>query len=309
MPTGKEIQYRYYETPPNSFILALLGENWVRPYGLDLPQGSMHFHNLLEIGVCNEGEGKLIFLDGSIGYSPGTITVIPENCPHHTLANEGTTSAWEYLFIAVEDFMAMEKRSNGVLMYKNLLINTTYHVTNKIENPILWKIITLMLDLYRLKPSLYLEMAKSFLTSLMISISNLNIGKEKPAEDVFEDNELIVKAIEYIHKNYMQQIKIKEVAAICHLSETHFRRIFESNMNISPLHYVNLVRIDRACRMLRNTRVPIQNIASECGFVTLSSFNRNFKMLMGTSPKVWRSAGIEDTVMIDSNTMLYNGWR
>lgn len=52
----KEIEFRYYEIPQNEPCIALLGEAWVRPYGMD----SLHFHNYMEIGFCYDGIGELV---------------------------------------------------------------------------------------------------------------------------------------------------------------------------------------------------------------------------------------------------------
>lgn len=59
-------------------------------------------------------------------------------------------------------------------------------------------------------------------------------------------------------------------------------------MNMSPLEYINLVRVQTACDLLKRTDEPITTIAGKCGFTTLSTFNRNFKQITGVSPSQWR---------------------
>ena len=72
------------------------------------------------------------------------------------------------------------------------------------------------------------------------------------------------------------------------MSETHFRRTFSAYMKMSPLEYINLVRIQTACEYLKKTDVPVSDIAYKCGFTTMSTFNRNFKQIMGIAPYEWR---------------------
>ena len=74
----KEIEFRYYEIPQNEPCIALLGEAWVRPYGMD----SLHFHNYMEIGFCYDGIGELVLDEQTIPYKQGMFTVIPKNFPH-----------------------------------------------------------------------------------------------------------------------------------------------------------------------------------------------------------------------------------
>ena len=86
----------------------------------------------------------------------------------------------------------------------------------------------------------------------------------------------------------VKNIKIENLAKSCHISETHFRRLFTSYMKVSPLEYINTVRIQTACDLLQKTDAPVADIAHKCGFTTNSTFNRNFKQLMGVTPIEWR---------------------
>ena len=69
------IELRFYEIPQNEYVLALLGENWIRDYGHD--EVHLHFHNLMEIGVCRNGTGKLILDEEQRPYQPAMVSIIP----------------------------------------------------------------------------------------------------------------------------------------------------------------------------------------------------------------------------------------
>jgi hypothetical protein len=53
----KTVEFRYYDLPQKEYVLALLGEKWVRKYGDGITY--LHFHNLMEIGVCRTGKAHL----------------------------------------------------------------------------------------------------------------------------------------------------------------------------------------------------------------------------------------------------------
>lgn len=53
------MEYRYYEAPEKCPVLALLGEKWVQNYGYQIDY--LHFHNMMEIGVCYYGEGTIVW--------------------------------------------------------------------------------------------------------------------------------------------------------------------------------------------------------------------------------------------------------
>ena len=97
------MQFRYYDPPQKEHCLALLGQSWVREYsnGIDY----LHFHNLMEIGYCRQGNGILVLNDRCLPYESGMISVIPRNYPHSTNSEVGTTSSWEYLFLDPEEML------------------------------------------------------------------------------------------------------------------------------------------------------------------------------------------------------------
>ena len=69
------MEFRYYQMPAGSPILALLGQKWVQNYGNDVDY--LHFHNYLEIGFCYEGDGVMAFGEAKMRFSGREFTVIP----------------------------------------------------------------------------------------------------------------------------------------------------------------------------------------------------------------------------------------
>ena len=62
-----KMEFRYYQMPAGSPILALLGQKWVQNYGNDVDY--LHFHNYLEIGFCYEGDGVMAFGEAKMRFS------------------------------------------------------------------------------------------------------------------------------------------------------------------------------------------------------------------------------------------------
>ena len=99
---------------------------------------------------------------------------------------------------------------------------------------------------------------------------------------------LVSRSLDYISDHYREQIKVGDIAKRLHLSETHFRRVFTQYMGVSPLEYINIVRIRSACEYLIKTDDSIAAIAEKCGYYTSSTFNRNFHKTVGMTPEEWR---------------------
>ena len=113
------MELRFYEVPQGEYVLALLGDNWIRDYGHD--ESNLHFHNLMEIGYCKNGTGELILHEETKRYEPVMVSIIPQNYPHVTISDiaEGP-SYWEYLFF---DPMVMiqELYPDNAVMQKKVL--------------------------------------------------------------------------------------------------------------------------------------------------------------------------------------------
>ena len=104
-------------------------------------------------------------------------------------------------------------------------------------------------------------------------------------------------------------MKIAEIASVCHMSESHFRRLFEENIGMTPVDYLNQVRVKKACDMIRKTGYSMEEIAVKVGFTTTSTFNRNFKRIVGTSPYQWKKSPENFEIRLaDFNILIEKGW-
>lgn len=284
-----KIEFRYYKMPTGVSFLALLGEEWVRSYGEGIDY--LHFHNCMEIGYCHEGEGILTIGEKEYPYAGGMFSVIPQNCPHTTTSLPGTVSRWEYLFVDVEEILQiMYPFPTDAKRKKQMLrrINARGVLWEAQEATEMAGKILKILDVMREAEEFHIEEAKALLNAFLVMLArkNPNDAKHEPEDEKI--SLFVSNALSYISDHYMEQIRIENLAAQCHISETHFRRLFTSYMNIGPLEYINLVRIQNACELLRKTDGMVSEIAFKCGFTVLSTFNRNFKQIMGCSPYEWR---------------------
>ena len=89
-------EYRSYYLPTHFPVLLLSGDYWKIS---DIPSGSLHFHNCLEIGICHSDSGTLEINGEKQTFHAGDVTVLPRNVPHTTYSAPGTKSHWSYLFL------------------------------------------------------------------------------------------------------------------------------------------------------------------------------------------------------------------
>ncbi len=309
------MEFRYYEVPHNEPLLALYGDVWVRPYGYDEngePLSNLHFHNLLEVGYCFDGKGSIVLENTECEYGAGTITVIPKNYPHTTNGIDRTSNHWEYLFIDAEKSLPVlypdDPRQAQALLAR---VHRNAFCTTAEESPFLSFLIQAILREMSDRRELYTESVNGLLRALFVEISRHQpaLIESAPPASQKPDSIQISRSLEYVGDHFDRPLRVEDLAAVCHMSEPHFRRIFVKCMGTSPAEYINQVRIRAACELLRKSNEPIADVADKCGFCSLSTFDRNFRKYMGTAPKEWRkSPDAYERRLSDKNILLREGW-
>lgn len=112
-------------------------------------------------------------------------------------------------------------------------------------------------------------------------------GGRPPAHD-----KRIHRVIDSVHQNLQRPLPVETAAAMAHVSPAAFSRFFKRETGRTYVDYVNEVRCSAACLRLRSTDKPVAVNAEECGFTTLSNFNRRFLQKVGTTPSRYRRAGL-----------------
>ena len=99
-----------------------------------------------------------------------------------------------------------------------------------------------------------------------------------------EKHNKISPALDYIAKNYNQNIKNEDLARLTGLSEVYFRKLFTDVVGVSPVSYIQNLRIKKAKEMLKSDYGSITNIAQTLGYLNIYDFSRAFKKYVGISP-------------------------
>lgn len=87
-------------------------------------------------------------------------------------------------------------------------------------------------------------------------------------------------------KSLLLEIKNEYLSSF---SKFYFSRLFKQFTNVSFYKYVNQKRIEKAAEMLTEPNTSITNVALSCGFESLSSFIRMFKIVKGCTPTEFRN--------------------
>lgn len=281
----KPAEFRIYELSGDEPVLALTGNKWKQVYGENID--NMHFHNLLEIGLCHYGDGDLVIEDDSYRFGPGMVSCIPANFLHVTRSDAGVVAFWEYLYINPEEMLKGCNKSPQEVRGILEAVNAKAFFVRAEENPVLEMLISTVLEEMKHKNEYHLECVRGMVYALLFEIARFN-GKRAIYTSGRNGTLQFENAIAYVEQNYANNFKIADLANECHMSETHFRRVFQEKMNMTPIEYVNFVRIKKACELIDKTDISMEDVAQRVGFITPSTFNRNFRRIIGTSPYQWK---------------------
>ena len=104
------------------------------------------------------------------------------------------------------------------------------------------------------------------------------------------DGDTLNAILEYCQKNFRSHLRQSDVAAALHISESYLSHVFSAKMEINFCRYINILRIGEARRLLTEDSRSITEIAYDCGFSSLRSFNRAFAEQMGMTPREYKKS-------------------
>ena len=96
------------------------------------------------------------------------------------------------------------------------------------------------------------------------------------------------KTLNHIHDRFKEPLTLTDMAAMSGASETYFCRLFKHETGQTFLDYLNSLRIESACVLLRDTTNNALEICYEVGFNDYTHFGRQFKKNIGMSPAEFR---------------------
>lgn len=98
----------------------------------------------------------------------------------------------------------------------------------------------------------------------------------------------IKEALTFIEQNFQRDISIEQIAAVCGLNRSYFAKVFRDAVGESPQAYLLHYRMARAAQLLKETRLPIGEIAAQVNYPNQLHFSRAFKNVHGVSPREYR---------------------
>jgi len=131
-----------------------------------------------------------------------------------------------------------------------------------------------------------LRYASSLLAHFLASMRYLGQFRRAKAG---AERDVVDQAIHYMRENIEQRITMDDVLRYVGYSQSHFSAMFKHKTGMSPLSYFNHLKIEYACKLLKETDLKMNQICYKIGIEDPFYFSRMFSKAKGMSPTEYRS--------------------
>lgn len=252
----------------------------------DLSVCRLHYHDELEFILVRSGTFTTVVDDVEYVSEAGDVIFINSGVPHSTYSKSDVETG--LIQFRENDFLNTD--ITRIIKYSVKFNNLTDSKIRIIKNEELYKTLDRIFKEYEEKDLAYEIFIRSEIYKILAYLYRMNILID--TEKFFQTKEIqkILPAIEYINKNYNEEISLEAVSAMLGFDPSYFCRIFKTATGATFTEYLNFVRICKAEKMLSRTESSILEISETVGFSSVSYFNRVFKKYRNCSPRNYRLA-------------------
>jgi AraC-like DNA-binding protein len=248
----------------------------------------LHQHEEIQLCAIVKGEGSIVVGDSINEYKSGDILIIGSNLPHVFKSDTSncsstfmqtlffTKTSFGEQFFELGDFTETQQiftisESGGILTSNKEVVLELFQQLKKASN--LQRFI------------LFLTIIRELLKANIQPLSTFIYPKK------YSDNEgkRMSNIMEFTMNNYQKEISLHNIAEISYMTPNAFCRYFKQRTNKTYFQFLIEVRIENACRLLKNKDLLITEVSEKSGFKNISNFNRKFKDNKGITPSKYRS--------------------
>jgi len=273
----------YYTQLNNQFIYSLFYSSKKRKVN----QFKHHHHTEIELGLILSGEGEYVLNGQTFCANEGDLFIVRSNEPHcipvvtsNTLVAFNIQLSTFFLWNICSDYLPPQK----ILA----LINSDIEIYHKLHDTKLTHCIKNIAKLMESEEETAVFALRSEMLRVVMMICEKIEADEAiqiPSAARLND---IQASIDYIKRNYQKPISLFDMAKSAAMSPSYFSNTFKTISGMTPYHYLMTTRIEHALDSLKNSDKTVMSIALECGFPSLTSFNKAFKKFVGVVPSEFR---------------------
>jgi len=252
---------------------------------------SCHFHNKYEIFYVKEGNGNAHIGDYRGSIQSGNLYLIGPNIPHSFITKSNTSinknqvkgllinfekDFMKHAFIHYNEFKQIERLLEN--SKRGLLIQTKpYHKIIK-----LLKLVPILKNAEHILITIQLLNLLTQVDPILLSSTLLNNQKTLQRDLRLE------KVITFLTEHFSEEIDLETISSLVAMNPSAFSRYFKEKTETTLMQYIQELRIEHACQLILREDLDIAQIAMDCGFNSISHFNKVFKRIKNMTPSTYR---------------------
>jgi len=247
-----------------------------------------HFHSAVEVIITLKGCVCVWTEEDEWQLQEGEVIIIPSGVRHSFRMEED--SERELLLyepngvFTLKDFSAFRQ-----MMAKPIVLQQGHPCRQEVHS-LFFELIsihrsgTLMRNMrnYALLLKIYAILGEHYLTTGATAAEMNALQRQMSGEDAFN------RALDYLNKNYVDDVTLDSLAAYAGFSRYTLSRMFRQHTGFTFTQYLSQRRVGMAMELLSGTKMPVTQVALQCGFNSIATFNRVFREVKGCTPTQYR---------------------
>lgn len=129
---------------------------------------------------------------------------------------------------------------------------------------------------------------KAFRRGAILAAFSLFLDDAQFIDKKSPDTTTLQKILDYCENHYKENISLENISKELFISKSYISHIFSEKIHMSFRDYINSLRVSLSLNYLKEGKLPITEVSSECGFESIRSFNRAFKKIHDATPSEYR---------------------
>lgn len=275
-------------TIPASHDKTILVQEDIMPYFYP----HLHRHEEIQLTLILKGEGTLLVGNSMHSFCANEVYLIGANMPHVFKSDAsyfapGSTKEIHALTLffntkgKLASLFDLPELKNVYSFFSNHF--SGFRIPEQAFNDISARILSIKYSSGMDQLMQFFQLLKS-----LSSLENTSPLSPDVQPKAFSDHEgmRISNIYNYIMQHYNRDITLEEVAGAAFMTPQAFCRYFKKHTRVTFVTFLNDIRINEACKkLIDGSYDSVSSVAFECGFNSITNFNRVFKSTMGKSPR------------------------
>ncbi|WP_339319511.1 AraC family transcriptional regulator [Paenibacillus sp. FSL R10-2734] len=252
---------------------------------------SQHTHDFIEISYVEEGTGYHYIEDEMIQIKRGDLFVIPIGTSH--VFRPSSRDKQLVIYNCIFRVSLLEQLRSSVcessMLYKFLYESPPSSLKRLYYQDKFDKFLNLLHSMHREfinKGHRYEILIMGQLIQALAMLQRYECDDSLVSTPVTNmDN-----AIQYINEHFAMNITVQQVAERSFMSASHFQRLFKKTTGVTFMQYLQNIRIQRCCELLKSTEISIQEAANQVGYQDMKFFHALFRKKTGVTPRQYRKS-------------------